>query len=144
MTTPTLHHVRYHGTYYHPAFFRGRGWRGWLIRVLNAARWALETAAQRLVLDDFVVRVGLPLGHPRRRAMVAEFWGAVRTERAVVGGWAPPAGLPAPPPRDSTTQPTRPLPLDQLHARYAGRGRGAPRVVFEDEFEPRGPDDDKE
>lgn len=136
MTPPTLLSVRYYGTYYAPEFFRGRGWRGWLVRILNAARYALETAVQRLVLADLLAR--LPDAPPaHRRAAVARFWADVRAERS-------PGALPASaPPAAPTPQPVRPLSLDQLHARYAGRRYGAPQLVFEDEFEPRGPDDEE-
>lgn len=88
-TGPTLLHVRFYAQHIHPNHFRGSGFRGFLIRVLNQIRYWLETRVQRLALGHFL-RVsrenGATITPADATQTVRKFWEDVRSEEKLVQG----------------------------------------------------------
>lgn len=71
--------LRFYDQTFHPDQFKGAGFRGWVIRVLNWVRWQLETVVQRTVLRH-LSRVG-HLSPMRAREMDRAFDLDVAAER---------------------------------------------------------------
>ena len=82
MQSPTLLDVRYYDETFHPSRFRGKGWRGFLIRVLNWVRYWIETYVQYLVLKfDITTLDPTETSKEIVEGAVTKFWADVRRER---------------------------------------------------------------
>ena len=140
-----MYRVRHYDQSFHPDVFRGGGWRGTFIVVLNWIRWKLETYIQLQVVR-FMADVA---SMPKARQTVVEriFVADVEAERAEMlqtSPLIPPRATPETEPRArryeagraggtleafatsedvGTTPPARPVPLDELAARYGGSPR---------------------
>lgn len=154
----TLLDIRYYDQTFHPDTFRGNGWRGRVVLILNWFRFWLETFIQFLVM-----RMGMDqVPAERREDVVSQFWKDVREERAASITHSPlnkdtSSLIPSSLPRNirykegrgrrmvqemeteevKDTFPLRPLPLDGLVARMTAGTRtrrygSSGRVVHED------------
>lgn len=82
MQNQTLLDVRYYGEVFHPSRFRGKGWKGSVIRFLNWVRYRLETYVQFRVLMLGMESSGVAAVDKAERAKVAhDFWIDVRKEQ---------------------------------------------------------------